>query len=224
MSEILKRLPVHNMYVELLSGNETNLMRKIPTQSEVYNDNRNLIIDFFKVLRDLELKDVYVKYVFENDFSVIENNDKAKTISKERWEELKDFYFYFNNNKIEGNFKRCTGFRDATKEMENYLNDISTDMLYMVKRLRMLQYEARPFDDIISRFDGKDSLFYIDVTNAHNEGIDEKQLVYNLLNVSGKCIINGVKNSSDYSILIDEGWREIYDEELNKKFWINYKI
>lgn len=226
MSNVLSNLPIHNLYVELLSGENTNLKRKTPTKSEVYNDTRDLILDFFKVIRYKELNELFIKYVFEydTDNEVYKNTELNRGITPERWEELSNFYFDFNNNKIEGNIKRCSGYRPMTKETEKYVRNISDNLVYMVTRLRMLQYEKRPYTDIIERFDSKETLFYVDVTRAKKDSINEKELAFNLLKVKGKCIVFGVQDSNGYSILIDEGWREHYDEENNLKLWLNFKV
>lgn len=219
MSSILAKLPSNRMYVELFSGDKTNLMRKIPTHSEVYNDQRNLIVDFFKVLRFYP--NDFKEYVINNNKSIAENH---KEISSERWLEIANLFYHFNNNKIEGNLKRCSGFRDLTPGLNKELQNIHADLPYMVKRLRMLQYENRPFKDIIERFDRPETVFYVDVSRLEDIELTPEELCFELLKVKGKCIIYGVNDSSRYNTLIDEGWIEVLDDETNEKCWINYRI
>lgn len=219
MSEILTRLPSHRMYVELLSGDKMNLMRKLPQFSEVYNDQRRIIVDFFKILRECPVD--FKEFIVNNNKEVAEKNE---IVSPERWEELRQLFYHFKEERIEGNFKRCSGYRDVTNAVEEELKDIDDTLLYMIRRLRMVQYENRPYKDIIERFDRVNTVFYVDVSRLEDLELTPEELCFSLLKVIGKCIIFGVKDSSRYSMLVDEGWIESIDDTTKEKCWINYRV
>ena len=49
---IIQHLPDHKTYVEPFGGVASVLMRKAPSQVEIYNDLNSELVNFFKILRN----------------------------------------------------------------------------------------------------------------------------------------------------------------------------
>lgn len=212
MSRVLSNLPHHNMYVELFSGKKSLLFKKLPLTSELYNDINKDIVCLFEVLRsDIRRFVEFLKTGVK----------PTEAVHLEKWDRLSEMYKDFTENVKRGSLVSLLGYRDISKELEKELNEYEKNLSYIVKRLRCVQFENRRFDDIINRFDSKDSLFYVDVTMLP-EDTSEEELVYYLEQIQGKAILYGVGNEK-YESLIDEGWIKVNDAILGE-VWLNYKI
>lgn len=212
MSILSNNLPSHNMYVELFSGSRTMLFEKLPLTSELYNDTNGIMGDFFEVIR------MDSKRFTEFLLNGIKPDDGVKV---ERWDDLKLLYSNFKEGIVKGNLNRIGGFREIDRSIVNTLDKEEEDLSYIIRRLRMLQFENRRFDDIINRFDFEESLFYIDVTKLP-EDVTIKELVFLLLELKGKGILYGA-DSEKFAKLIDEGWKPLHGEG-QENMWVNFSF
>lgn len=67
--EIIARFPPHEVYVEPFGGAANVLLRKKPSEVEIFNDMDNRIVDFFRVLRDKTLFAELVRLVSLTPYS-----------------------------------------------------------------------------------------------------------------------------------------------------------
>lgn len=212
MSKMFVALPSHKSYVELFSGTRSGITKKLPVANETYNDSNEDVTNLFAIVRNDATR--FVKYVIGEIESVPDD-----AYRKDKWVRAKELYVDFASNRIDAKLSKFKGFHEMTRKSSHALKEVSTELYDVMRRLRCVQYEGRRFDDILGRFDDKDTLFYVDVTRLP-EDVSHEEVVYNLLKMKGKGILYGASGDA-YEQLIDEGWFAVEDEPGT---WVNYRV
>lgn len=212
MDKLLKALPSHKTYVELFSGTHSLIPSKLPTANETYNDLDGDMTSLFWVIRDDAKR--FTQFVRGELVEVPED-----AVIGDRWERVKELYIDLISNVTDTKLSRIKGFSELSVGNRRDLARTDDGLDLLMRRLRCVQYEGRRFDDIVSRFDSEETLFYADVTRLP-EDVTVNEIVYILSRLVGKVIIYGATDE-EYGYLIDEGWVTV-DEETGT--WINYRI
>ena len=195
-NEIIKRFPIHECYVEVFGGGAWVLFGKKPVKVEVYNDLDGELVNFFKVIK--------------NDYKIFLNEFKFMLVSRRIFNdllnsntaELNDIqralrFFYIIKTSYGSKWESpCFGYSKTSTPNLNLkkLNDIA---LKVHARLNKVYIEEGDFQEIIKRYDGIDTLFYLDppyyntAGYKHNMAIhDYERLFLALKKIKGKFLLS----------------------------------
>lgn len=172
---IISHFPPHRVYVEPFGGAGSVMMRKPRAPGEVYNDLWGRVVDVFRVMRDptqaAELQRRLILTPFARaEFAAVtpaafETDD---IIERARLTIVRAYLGHGSNSPDE---TQSTGFRSNSMrsnttpaaEWSNY----PWQVLAFVERLRGVIIENRPAIEVMTRFDGADTLHYVDPPYVH---------------------------------------------------------
>lgn len=170
---IRDRLPKTDYYIEPFGGSGVVLLNLEPTKFEVYNDLNDVIVNFFKVLRNDPDKLIsqlnltpYHRKEFENCVS-----SKGK-----RWEGMTDiekartFFILAQQSRYSGIDKKTKGewqrsitqIRGGNASMPNKYRNRIEKLSEIGARLENVQFESRDAVNVIEEYDHDEAVFYID--------------------------------------------------------------
>lgn len=217
---IIKAFPVHNTYVEPFGGAASVLLNKPTSPVEVYNDFDHRITRFFRVLRDHG--DDLRQRLSLTPYSEVEFDD-AESIHEDEVEQARrDFVRWRQSIGGRGDNFSYTLHRvrrGMADVVSGYLSAIDSELPRIVDRLRTVQILCRPAVEVIRRYDGTGTLFYLDppyvpTTRAGNGRAaykvdmtenDHRELAQTLRQCQGKVMLSGYP-STLYGELY-KGWR-----------------
>lgn len=197
------------------------LLRKAPSQVEVYNDLDGELVNLFRVLRDQGSRLVealkltpFSRDEFENSYRPSDDpvEQARRTIVRSR--------FGFGTSA----HLRKTGFRLKYGRGPADWRSFGDGSAELVDRLRGVVIENRPALDIIDAFDGRETLFYVDppyVPETRDKGSDyrfemsvddHRRLAERLKSVQGSVIVSGYP-SGLYEDLFS-GWQRVETRSL----------
>jgi DNA adenine methylase len=199
---IIENLPPHKVYVEPFGGGAAVLLRKDPSNLEIYNDLDSMVVNFWRVLR--------------TDAAELVRRLKLTPWSREEyllaWEPTDDpierarRLFIRTWMAYSGETDRPSGWRAAKTERKNGTIiqwGVEERLLAVATRWREVQIEHDNALKVIRRFDTPNALFYCDPPYVHStrssgsgyafERNDDEHLeLLDLLNgIQGKALISG---------------------------------
>lgn len=163
---IIKHLPEHKTYVEPFGGAASVLIRKPPSNAEIYNDLNDELVNFFKVLRnpctaklliDQVKKTPYARKEFElsympSSFSI----ERARRLSVRA---AMGFGATGASRPSKTGFRHnVSGGRSPARDFISYPKALER----ISERLKSVVIEHRPATELFSRYDHPDTLFYVD--------------------------------------------------------------
>lgn len=173
---IISYFPPHRSYVECFGGAGSVLMQKQRTDSEVYNDKWDLVVNVFRVLRDTKLAGKLMQQLELTPFSRTEflscNYEEMSAIEDPvelaRRTILRSFAGF---GSASTNEKYATGFRannrskgtNCAKNWRNYPAYIPQ----FIERLRGVVIENKDYREVIKQQDSADTLFFLDPPYVH---------------------------------------------------------
>ncbi len=252
--KIVDLFPEHKMYVEVFGGAGHLLFKKEASEIEVYNDIDSGLVSFFRVLRDenkfakLKQKLDLTPYSREEFYNC---RDTWKT-EKDEIEKVRKWYTCvmqsFSSNFNTWSHSKSKSRRGMSQAVSQWLGKIENDLPNAVERLKAVQIENVDYKELIKKYDGADTLFYLDPPYIHEtrkmtyeyahelESSQHKELVEILLHIKGKAILSGYDHEI-YNTLLNNGWNKVllgeYDKRSEKAIgesrskgqefvWINY--
>lgn len=211
---LIERFPNHRVYVEPFGGAANVLLRKPPSEVEVYNDIDDRVVNLFRVIRDPEqferlrlLLDLtpYARGEFAELLELPPTDDPVEKARR----------FFAICRQARGGMgmsklsKNCWAYsrrtrRQMAEPVSKYLSAID-GLEDVAARLRTVMIESRPAIELISRYDGEDSFFYLDppympetrhgnkaATYAHEMTVDDHAALLDaLLQIKGKAMLSG---------------------------------
>lgn len=214
---VMSYFPVHKCYVEPFAGGASVLLQKSPSKHEVLNDLDSEVINFFDQLRDNTA--ALVRAIHLTPFAREELRRAAQPCpGTDRLERARRFYVRCWQSFGSGTSRWSTGWRFQVGRTEDdrasavgSFNKI--DHLWVVaERLKLVQIEHDDAFKVVRRFDGRDTLFYVDPPYVHAtrydpakgyahemSDVDHRHLAELLHSVSGMVILSGYP-----SVLYDE--------------------
>jgi DNA adenine methylase len=173
---IISHFPKHTHYFEAMGGGGSILMQKPRSRYETYNDLWGTVVNVFRVLRDpnqgKELERMlrltpYAREEFDacGEINISQVDDP---IEKARLTILRSFAGY---GSASTNNVHSTGFRtwprpkgsSPSQDWANYADEIKT----FTERLRGVTIENRDYKELLSMYDGPDTLIYLDPPYPH---------------------------------------------------------
>ena len=213
---VISYFPDHLCYVEPFGGAASVLLKKQPSELEIYNDMDQEVVNFFRVLR--ERPDAFIRAVDLTPWSRYEHKLTYEPTS-DPLEQARRFYVkcYQGRGRINDT---PTGWRVQCREV-GYSTVTQTwarkpdQLRAIVDRLKMVQFEDRTALEVISQYDAPTTLFYVDppyvmsersgsVYNHEMTDDQHRELASALMRARGKVVISGY-----HSALYDElyqGW------------------
>ncbi len=170
---IIGHFPPHRVYVEPFGGAASVLLRKPRAYAEIYNDLDGSVVSFFEVLRDPNMARRLVDAVRMTPFARSEFNGayvpSDDPVEAARRLLVRSYMGHGSNGTHPG---QRTGFRansnrSGTTPAHDWAN-LPPHMSAITERLMGVVIENRPAQSLIARFDGPDTLFYVDPPYLHS--------------------------------------------------------
>ncbi|MGF7535545.1 DNA adenine methylase [Bacillus mexicanus] len=197
--DIIPLIPEHHCYVETFAGGGHVLTQKEPSKVEVYNDIDGDLINFLLTLRNSReellaaLKTLPTSRLLSEEWS-------KQPLPKDNFERAVRWYYLLRHLIVPANnedFK--SGFRAG--KIKNTAFDYQNSIVRLKQfeeRLRNVLIECLDFREIIKRYDGPNTFFYIDPPyvgreNYYKGGFTEKdhiELAELLRNIKGKALVS----------------------------------
>jgi DNA adenine methylase len=228
---VIAHFPPHRVYVEPFGGAASVLLRKPRAYAEIYNDLDGDVAGFFQVLRDPVLAARLAELVALTPFARAEF-EAAYLPADDALEAARQMVvrsFMGHGSTATGKRTR-TGFRaDSNRSHTTPAHDwcsVPPNLVRVSARLQGVVIERRPAAEIIARFDGPDTLHYVDPPYvpstrsqrknrgqlecgyAHELSLDDHSALLEQLDaVQGMVVLSGYP--SDLYDAKLKGWRRI---------------
>lgn len=163
---IIEHFPAHNIYVEPFAGGASVLLAKEPSPIEVYNDAWDRVVSFFRVLRERPAELV----------SMLELSPWSRAEFYQSFEQANDPLedarrFFINSWQGIGGTRGQDGpkgqrgwrfLRNPDDRSTVNPDNMLANLLTVAARLRHVQIECDDALTVMRRYDGPDTLHYID--------------------------------------------------------------
>lgn len=227
---IIAHFPPHTCYVEPFGGGAGVLLQKEPADFEVYNDLERSVVNFFDVLRNRP--DELIRAIELTPYSRVEL-ERAQQPAGDPLEDARRFYVLSYQQHHGGRGRMSSGWRIQRKNNrgKSIVADWNhTDHLHVAaRRLKRVQIECDDALNVIPRFDGPETLFYVDPPYVwgtrserwrgkaylHEMSDDEhRALAAALREIEGMAIVSGYP-SDLYDRELFSDWRRVNKETID---------
>lgn len=219
---VMSFFPEHTTYVEPFGGAAGVLMQKAPSESEVYNDLDNDIVNVFKVLRDQDQATELARLLTLTPYSRAEfelaYTDAPESPVERARQTIIRAQMGFGSA---GATKGKTGFRqDSARKYGTAAQlwaEYPKSIQQFCQRLQGVLIENRPAIDLISGHDRPDTLFYVDPPYVLDTRVsdgnrfyrhemsddDHIQLIETLKTAAGLVVLSGYSSDLYQDLLPD---------------------
>lgn len=211
---LIERFPDHRVYVEPFGGAANVLLRKPPSEVEIYNDVDQRIVNLFRVIRDkrkfkqLQIALELTPYARDEFASLLDMPETKDTV-----EQARRFFTVCRQARGGIGMSKLSRFawaaskrtrRNMAEPVSKFLSSIE-GLADVAERFQTVMVESRPAIELIEKFDGDDTFFYLDPpylpetrhgkkasTYAYEMTVEDHVSLLNLLlKVKGKAMISG---------------------------------
>lgn len=217
---IVGHMPAHHSYLEPFFGGGAVLFEKPPARIETVNDLDGDVVNFFRVIRDMEsrkqLQDIlaytpYARQVFEE--SSYETENPVERAVRFAIRSMQSHGFRTNGA---GGWKKDVYGREYAYAVR-YWNELPGKIAEMAIRLKYVQIECRPALELIRAFNHPNVLIYCDPpyllsTRGRQQyrhemtEADHKELLKALCESKAMVMLSGYE-SDLYDVHL-KGWRK----------------
>ncbi len=160
-TQIISVFPEHRTYVEVFAGGAQVLFHKDPSPVEVLNDLDSEVVNFFRVCQAHHEELVrYLRFsvVSRKWFELFDAQDPETLTDIQRAAR----FFYLQKNAF-GGLVVNQSYHYCLSHPPNFNPEKLPDLIENThKRLAKVQLECLPYEDILKRYDRKETLFYLD--------------------------------------------------------------
>ncbi|MDZ4754302.1 MAG: DNA adenine methylase [Phycisphaerae bacterium] len=211
---IISKFPRHRVYIEPFGGAANVLLRKRPSDVEVFNDLDDRIVNFFRVVRDprslaeLERRAYLTPYSRSEFVALVDAPEPAESVDRAWW------FFVRCRQAIGGlgmsklyaaSWAMSTRTRRHMPEpVSKYLSAIE-GLTEVAERFRTVAIECLPAIQLIEKYDAADVFFYCDppyVPETRHGGAastygkemsfeDHEALLTTLVQCKGRVMVSG---------------------------------
>lgn len=247
---VIAHMPPHRTYVEPFGGAAGVLLRKARTYAEIYNDLDGEVVNLFRVLRDPDQAAELARRVALTPFARDEF-EATYQVAPDPLENARLLvarsFMGFGSTAVA--LRRRTGFRaDSNRSGKHPAADwtgLPPALLAITERLRGVVIENRPALDVMARFDGPETLHYVDPPYLHDTRSQKRtrgalehaykheltdaqhgELLGWLVRAQGMVMLSGYR--SDLYDQVLTGWRRVDVKALadgarerTESLWIN---
>lgn len=223
--EIVARMPERRCYVEVFGGSAAVLFNKPPSEVEVYNDVNAHLVSLMRVLRDKDKAEELQRRLILTPYARDEIDASWKALIDGRFDDEIEHArctMAVYNMTVSGVFTPNrhgrSAFSAGEKESKATAFVARTDAIpEFWDRMRGVIVESLDFRELIPKYDGPDTAFYMDPPYAHDSRTDTRsyfhelyihehaELVKILLRIRGACVLSGY-DTPVYKPLEDAGW------------------
>jgi len=217
-SWIISNLPAHHCYVEPFGGTATVLLHKKRPRleyEEVYNDIKEDLVNFFKVLKNhpKELKKVINLPKSRKIFNTFKKKYKERDFEDNI--ERAGIYFYINRlSRHSGAFRTQRG-KNRTSETLTYKRRVK-ELEKFSERLKEVTIEYLDYTKCIKKYDSPATVFYCDPPYLGKDLYefeftekDHRELAGLLNKIKGKAIVSYYPHSLLEELYPREKWRYV---------------
>lgn len=228
---IISKFPRHQHYVEPCGGAASVLLQKSPSAIETYNDLSGDVVNFFKIVRE---RPEELAYAIEwTPWARSEYEQAKASYEGDDLERARRFWIYqmmsVGADPGKGSNSGMRIENKVVKERWERLDrkQVVDGIFATAKRLRTVQIESRPMNELLMRLDSRIALFYIDPpyvsgTRTHGKDMygvewsdsDHAEFIEIVQNLEGFCIISGYACEL-YEPLERAGWHREDKKALN---------
>lgn len=167
-AKLLGLMPPHKFYVEPFGGGASLLFAKEPSAVETYNDADEGLVNFFRVIRDPELFNMFYHLVLHTPFSRAEYNYCRETWANETDPVIMAYkWFVVARNSFAGNFGASWGYgvTSSNRGMASQASRLLSifELLPAIHaRIMRVQIEHDSWEKVLARHNHPDTLAYLD--------------------------------------------------------------
>ncbi len=215
LSYILPLIPENGCYIEPFCGGATVLFAKPRTQNEIINDNNDVLINFYKVLKDKNRSKKLISMCKASLYSRSIHLEAGRLLkSGTDIEKAWALWFKINSGfsgKLDGGFS-ITRMTNSSHAMR--LTNLKNNLHYISKRLEQVQIENINALDCIKNYDVEHIFFYIDppylgADQGHYKGYTESdfiELLEMLSCIKGKFLLSCYPGAEIDSYIESQNW------------------
>lgn len=206
---VISHFPVHKGYVEPFGGGAGVLINKRPSRVEVYNDLSGDVVNFFRVLRDKDKGAELVRRLkltpFSRDeyYGLYNLPENADDVDRARALYCRCYMGIGVRGAVLG--ASPTGFSGGNgngkyNAYARYFANCVDGLELVSERLRAVVIENKDAMFMFKRYDGKETLWYLDPPyNCSFElkyaaGVDQEKMLEAVKKLKGLCVISGYMN------------------------------
>jgi DNA adenine methylase len=219
--QIIERIPEHTCYVEVFGGAAWVLFGKETSKVEVYNDIDGELVNFFRII-----KTAHKAFVQAYDWILVSRRlfkDFINTSPDELDEVQRAVRFYYIIKCSFGGEWKSPGF-GCGKTMKPAINlETLCEVITRVhSRLKRVLIEEDDFETILKRYDGPETVFYLDPPYYDVSGYryNLKYEDYERL----REVLNTVEGKFLMSINDHEAMREVYRDFTIEEVEVLYTL
>lgn len=222
LQHILPIIPPHRIYTESFFGSGAVFFAKPPSESEIINDNNNLIINFYQ--KCISNYDELKKKIEETLFS---RSSYKVALSIWNMPQLFDklqqaWAFYVGCNMGFANGIGSWGYDKYGKRVKTFLNKNLQFDDVIIERLKKTNIECSDACKVIQTYDTLESFHYVDppyinTVCGHYRGYsiaEYKKLLDTLSNIKGKFLLSSFPTKLLDDYISKNGWYSIKVQKL----------
>ncbi len=224
VKQITQHFPKHQTFVDVFGGSGAILLGKPPSKVEVYNDLNAKMAALFRVLSDpvksaeLERRLHYTPYSrdeFENCRVSVDGTQEEIEIARQMIVIQRQSHGGLGKQWSYCVDAPAAGYSASVRKFHAGIERLSE----ITRRIRKVQVENLRWEDVLSRYDRKKTLFYLDppyIPDTRVSGTyeyemsltDHAALTERLLQVQGFAVLSGYTHPV-YQPLEQAGWKRI---------------
>lgn len=218
VEDILDVLPQTMVYCEPFGGSGVVLLNKPISKIEVFNDKDDLIVNFFRVLR--ENADELMSRLSLSPYSRKEYIDAIETVQNESdpVEKARKFFIIVESTIFNlSNFKKSNWRPPYIKKFDDLRNRASEfkirveKLVDVIERLRLVHLEYRSAIDVIKLYDTEWTTFYCDPPYPFESRSTRNLYRFEMSDEEHVALANVLKQCKGY-VLLSTYENELYDE------------
>jgi len=217
--KIIERLPEHTCYVEVFGGAGWVLFGKEPSKVEVYNDIDGELVNFFRVI-----KNCHKAFVQAFDWILV-SRKLFKDFITSQPEDLDEIQravrFYYIIRVSFGGKGEHFGYAKKGKSNLN-LEGFYKTFSGIHNRLRRVYIEEDDFEAILRRYDGTETVFYLDPPYYETAGYRYKMNLEDYERLAG--ILAKIEGRFLLTINDHETMKDVYSGYTIEEVEVSYSI
>ncbi|MDK8193215.1 DNA adenine methylase [Paenibacillus sp. UMB7766-LJ446] len=192
--ELVPLLPLHHCWADVFGGGAHMTVAKKKSTVEVFNDTDNELINFLLVLRSEKLELIHALESLPTSRTLFESWLYAES-PVDPFEKAVRWYYLLRQCIIPANGIK-SGWRSGKikNTAKDYQNSI-TKLDAFEQRFRQVMIECLDYKDLITRYDGPETFFFVDPPYCGRENYykgnfkEHEKLADMLHKIDGKCMV-----------------------------------
>ena len=166
--KLLPLIPYHRRYVSVFGGSAADIRGKPRSQIEIYNDLSAGLHNFYRVLRDNELR---AKLIWLAEHTPVSREQFAQCLDRIHAEDADAVerawaFFYAAQFTYAGRDPSAASIGNFSVDIDKPLSrrwlDVRRHLEHLSQRFRSVVVEGCPWQEIVAKYDSGDTFFYMD--------------------------------------------------------------